>query len=149
MRDYDCLQAIQTLLGATGYFDAVYIGGLPERQGQSSSYSAAAALEIAGWDEIDAYDDFASIDQKRSVRWTLTLMSRDPDPEIRDRKIDQLYNIAANTLDGVSFAAGCVPSLSKLRRGNYQPATPPERRMTVQGEFEYFVGGFDLHDTSD
>jgi hypothetical protein len=56
MRDRDVRNAIQAALIATGAFDGVWIWGLPEAYGTSSSQLAAAAIEPLSSQQDDRFD---------------------------------------------------------------------------------------------
>jgi hypothetical protein len=143
-RDFDVLRDIKERLQATAVFMVVGISDQPVAEGDT------AVVAPYRWDEVDQYDD-ASGDSSvlRHVRWQLTLTVREVDPELRDRRIDQLYAIAANVLDGQPLGGICLPGLSKLRSGEWQKPAPPERQQVIYGEFSYFIDGNTAHGTGD
>ena len=147
-RDWDVFESISTLLAATNEFDNIYRSALPESNGQRSEDQLAACVAPRDWDEVDDADNASTQQIKRSVRWTLTLMVREDDPEIRERYLDRLLNIAMTAIDGKSLAGLTIPAWTKLRKGSYELPNAPEQRMTCQGEFVYWIDGFGSHDAS-
>jgi hypothetical protein len=147
-RDRTLLHAIADRLRATGQWDEVLTTGPPEDKGASAASVKLACLELAAFDEFDLLDDYASITQERNVRYTLLVLVRDQDADTRDDEADRLCNVASNALNGVSIAGQTVADKTRLRRGVWQPAAAPERRIVVQGEFTYLVDDFSLHDTN-
>ena len=149
LRDWDVLDDVNTKLKATGEFDGVYRGALPEARGQAAADKYAAAVSLLDWEETDLSDDAAGVQSTRTVRWQLTLMVREDDPELRERSLDRLLNVCQVTLDGQSLAGGLtIPDWTRLRKGAYQKAEPPQQAMVVTGEFAYWVEGFAGHDVT-
>ncbi len=150
LRDFDVISAARDALAATGEFDGVYPGGLPEEEGATAGDTYAAYLAVRDWDEPTEFadDEFSADSGCRRVRYRLTLAVRRDDREERDRDLDRLFGVAANALDGVSLADLTLPRLTRLRRGTWEKPVPPERRMTCWGEFAYLVGDDD-HATGD
>lgn len=145
-RDWDVLDDARERLLATGEFDGVYRSALPETRGQRAGDSRSAGVAPADWEEVDDADDETLVQALRRVRWTLTLCVRDDDPEARERTLDRLLAVAQNALDGQALADLAIPAWTRLRRGRYEPSSGPEQRMTVTGEFAYWIGGWDGHD---
>jgi hypothetical protein len=146
-RDRDILEAAHDLLAATGEFDGVYLTGLPEEKGRPSGHRNACALAVLDWDDTSFAEDQSQTAITRKVRWAVTLMARREDPDARDRELDRLAQVAMNTLDGVSLAGLTFPAQTKLKKGRYEKPAPPERRLTVTGEFAYLVTGYGGHAT--
>lgn len=137
-RDWDVLADIQARLLATRAYQGVFLSQ-PIGEGDS--------VVIAPWkfDELDQWDDPDDVAAVRHVQWQLVITVRRNDPAIRDREIDRLYGIAANTLDGKPLGGVCLPGLTKLRRGEWGKPAPPERQLVCYGEFAYFVVGSGGH----
>jgi hypothetical protein len=148
-RDWDILEAARDLLVATGEFNAVYRAALPEVRGRSAADAIAAVLALASWQEVDRMDDPGEVQSERTVTWTLTLIVREDDAELRERTLDRLLAVAQDALDGQRLADVTIPGWTRLRSGKYETATPPEQRMSVTGEFRYWIEGFEGHDTSE
>lgn len=148
VRDADVIDAIIAALRATRAFDEVAWSEIPERHGRRADMSALATVEPNDWNEIDEWDGEPDGlgDVVRST-FTLTLYSRHSDPRIRDRKLDRLLSFAKNAIDGNGFGGLVMPDLTILRRGKYSPASHPERRMTVTGEYAYLIDGSQSHST--
>lgn len=140
--DGDVLDDAQGRLQATGAFDGVYRSALPESRGGAAGDRLAAVVAPLDWEQTDDVDDETLVQSTRRVRWTLTLIVRDDDPEARERALEKLLAVAQNALDGQALAALTIPDWTRLRRGRYQPPSAPEQRMTVTGEFAYWVAGF-------
>lgn len=141
-RDWYVLEAIQALLQETRQFDAVYLSELPESRGQHAGELKVAVLEPTDWDESDDTDDPDDVQDTVRQRFKLTLMIRDDDPVARDREVDRLLSTCKNAINGQPLVPGqTIPGWTKLRRGKWEPARAPERRMTISGETAYFVDG--------
>jgi hypothetical protein len=146
LRDVDVLDAIRDMLVGTNEFDNVYRSARPTEFGQSAGDRSAAVVMPGDWDETDESDDPTTVQGTRRVRWCLWLIVREEDPEKRERSLDQLLSFAQNVLDGQSIGGLTIAGWTRLRRGKYELAEPPEQRMEVVGEFAYYVGGFTGHD---
>ena len=118
---------------------------LPEVRGQAAGDRLAAVVALSDWEEEDESDDPTEVQVTRKVRWTLTLIARDEEPEERERLLSGLLVASQNALNGQSLAGITIPEWSKLRRGRLETASSPEQRMTVMGEFTYWIDGFSGH----
>jgi hypothetical protein len=148
--DWDILGDARDRLVATGAFDGVYRSAAPEDRGRKSADRYAAVVSAASWEEVDPYDDEREVQSERRVAWTLTLIARDDDPELREKALARLLAVAQDALDGVALGPGItIPGWTRLRKGRYLPAEPPEQRMAVSGEFAYWVEGYAGHDAGD
>lgn len=147
-RDADIIDDVIDRLTSTGQFAGVYWGELPELRGRPAELLAMATVEPASWNETDEFDD--EFDYQSVVKGTflLTLFTRDKDPRTRDRILDLLRTAAANAINEQSLAGITIPGLTILRNGKYLPANNPERRMSIVGEYAYFVNGPTGHDTT-
>jgi hypothetical protein len=148
-RDADVIRDVIDRLTITGSFDGVYWGELPERRGRPADVLAMAVVEPDSWAETDEFDDFSDYQSVPRNTFKLTLMTRNPDPETRDRSLDRLACVARNAVNEQSLAGVTIPGLTILRRGKWSPASNPERRMTIIGEYAYFVDGASAHNTDD
>ncbi len=139
-RDADVLDAFRAALDATGAFDAV-LDALPEEQGESSEYEALAAITPVpgGARQTQDFVDSGGILNTRRSRYVLTLIVRDEDAGVRNRRLDLLQNIAHNALDGVSVGGMTIPAWTRLDDWGYLKATDPERRVQANGGFAYQV----------
>lgn len=146
-RDTDIIDAVISALKATGAFDDVVWGEPPERHGRGADLSALAIVEPSDFTEIDRWDDEDGLGYETQPTFTLTIAVRNGDPRTRDRRVDRLLNIAKNALDGNGFDGLVVADKTILGRGKWTPATSPERRMVVTGQYAYLVDGSAAHDT--
>ena len=144
-RDRDAFAAIVAALAATGEFADVAFGMTPDRTPLGADRMPLAVVFPAGWDEEDDADPIFNV---RHVSYALTLVCRDEDPEGRYQQLDRLTSVAQDALDG-SDLGGCLPALTKLRRGRLDPsARHPEQRLTLSGEFSYLISTQAGHDTT-
>ena len=148
-RDYDVLDDVRARLVATKEFDAVYRSALPETKGQSAGDRFAAAVEHRSWEELSESADPSVIQSTRKLKWRLTLLVRDDDPEVRERELDRLLAVAQDALDGQSLAGVTLPDWTYLSSGVYEDAKPPEQHMRVEGYCAYYIEGWAGHDGSD
>jgi len=147
-RDWDVLDAAKTLLEGTKQFDGVYRGALPELKGQAAGDRFAAVLSMRSWEELSESADPSVIQSTRRLKWKLTLIVRDDDPEVRERELDRLLAVAEDALDGQSLAGITLPDWTYLASGVYEDPKPPEQRMTVLGQTAYYVEGWAGFDDS-
>lgn len=147
-RDADVIDDVIDRLTATGQFAGVYWGELPEVRGRPAEQIAMATVEPASWNETDEFDDETDYQSVVKATFLLTLFTRSPDARTRDRSLDLLRTAAANAINEQSLAGITIPGLTILRNGKYLPANNPERRMTIIGEYAYFVDGPTGHDTT-
>lgn len=150
IRDADVIDAVIAALRATRAFSEVAWGEIPERHGRSADMSALATVEPTGWTEIDLWDSEPASDElgyEHQGTFTIVLYSRHNDPRIRDRRLDRLLSFAENAVNGKSFGLPLVGDKTILKNGRYSPASHPERRMTVQGEYSFLVDGSTSHST--
>ncbi|WP_422932040.1 hypothetical protein [Singulisphaera sp. PoT] len=145
-RDWLILEDIARRLDQTGEFSGVHLTGPPEAKGSSSGEAKSAYLELDSWEEVDESDDEYDVQNTVRARFRLTLAARENDAETRDRELDRLLGVAKNAINGRPLLDRFVIlDWSKLLSGKWEPATPPERRMAVIGQFAYFVDGDDKH----
>jgi hypothetical protein len=149
MNDGTILDDIAARLEATGAFDAVQRGALPEQYGQGSAALKMAVVAAGTWEESDTSDDPTIPQSYRQSTWNLTLLVRQDDPAIRENTLTELLTASQGALDGQALGGGTIPALSRLRRGTYQTPVAPEQRMTVRGEFSYWIEGFNASTDSD
>ena len=145
-RERDIRDAIKSALVATDLFDDAWLTGLPEEYGQGASETAAAAIQpvttrrLSGWDgEPGGQVEYAS-----TIR--VTLLRRNPDPQLRDEQAEQLLNTLINAVDGQALVPGLtVPQLTAVASWSWQEERPPERRIVAMVQTHYLVawGGFD------
>lgn len=154
LRDWHVLEGVRDLLAATNEFDGVGLSELPETQGVGAGVIKLAIVSPLDWEEIDETDDEADVQDTIRVRFTLTLLVRIDDAALRDNETDRLLCVCKNALDGRPLVmrggeSATIPGWTKLRRGRWEKAVPPERRMTVLGESTYWIDGDDGHDEED
>jgi len=147
VRDRDVRDAIHDSLVATGAFDTVWIWGLPEVYGTGASQLAAAAIEPESSTQDDRWDSQLAGGLVITSRVKITLLARGDDPQLRDEAAELLLDTAANALNGQSLAGFTMPAWTRVTGWNWQPATPPERRIAVSFSYAYIVEGWDSYDT--
>ena len=159
MRDRDVRLAIQTLLQATGAFDAGAVtmtGLLPDVQAAVSDQAAAvidpvtttfdsAKLGVStgtgmGWDS----EPGGGIIIFSSV--TITLLFRHEDPELRDEGVERLFDVAANALNGQCLATITLPAFTRFSGYKWVTATPPERQIVATFGYQYILEGWTVAD---
>jgi hypothetical protein len=142
-RDRDVRNAIQAALLATGQFDGVWLSGLPEDYGQAADDLAAAVIEPASSTEVDYWDSEPSGGIIIQSVVTLTLLVRNPDPQLRDEAVELLVDYAADAINGQNLAGITVCGRTKITSWRWQPPAPPERRVAATVQYEYIVEGWD------
>jgi hypothetical protein len=146
-RDRDAFEAIKTVLSATGEFAAVVFGTPADDLAAGADQIPMAIITPNEWEEVDDVDPIVGV---RHVSYTLTLATRDEDPQTRFEQLDRLTSIAQNTLDGTDLNGGCVPALTRLRRGRFETKPRhPEQRVILSGEFSYLISTYSGHDTTE
>lgn len=149
-RDWWVLEAIRDRLQETRQFDDVCLSGLPDQHGRNAGELKVAVLEPNDWEELDESDDPADVQDTVRMRFKLTLIVRQEDPELRDREVDRLVNVCKNVIDGQPIVPlQVLPGWTKLRRGKWEPSKGIERRQTITGETAYFVDGETEHDETE
>ena len=144
-RDRDAFAAIVAALGTTGEFAAVSIGVPPGRALVGPDRIPLAVVTPEGWEEEDDVDPIVNV---RHVSYSLTLIVRGEDVTDRYQQLDRLTSVVQDALDG-SDLGGCLPPLTKLRRGRLDPgARHPEQRVILAGEFSYLISTQAGHDTT-
>ena len=78
----------------------------------------------------------------------MTFIYRAEDPQLRDEAAELLFDIAANTLNGVSLASLTSPQWSRFASWRWQPPAAPERRITAVYSYVYLVAGWEAYDTT-
>lgn len=135
--DLDAYGAILGLLRGTKSFDAVLFSGPSDRHPAGSGPIAVATVVPEGWEEFDEVDPTVVL---RRVNFSIELTVRDGDPLDRFGRLGQLESIARRALDGSDLGGGCLPGLTRLRRGRYdRRSLPPEQAARVDGEFTYLI----------
>lgn len=142
-RDQDVFDDIAVRLRDTDAFLDVYQAH-PTQDG-AEARGDTAWVQPLDWDELDHRQDPDGAEVTHHAHFTLTLAVRDGDPAERDRRLDQLAGIALNALDGQSLADLTLPGLTAIRKAKWEDPALPERRLTLTGEFAYFVPAPDAH----
>jgi hypothetical protein len=141
-RDRQILALAAGLLRETNQFALVTTSGLPEVQGQPAEAAALASLELDGFDEEKFADEpVDSFSYTRTVRYTLTLIVRNSDPDARDDEVDRLAAVCGNALVGENYGGETIETYSTLAKGTYLAAAAPERRLKLTGQFAYDIEG--------
>lgn len=145
-RDRDGFAAIVAALAATGELAEVAIGQPPGRPLVGADRVPLAVVTPEGWEEEDDTDPIVNV---RHVSYSLTLVVRDEDVIDRYQQIDLLTSVVQDALDGSDLGGGCLPALTKLKRGRFDlGARHPEQRVILAGEFSYLIFTQAGHDTT-
>jgi hypothetical protein len=144
--DRHALAAIVLALDGTGEFADVLLAADPEHPTLGGDRTPLAVVFPTDWTEADESDPTVNL---RQVTYSLTLMVRGENPAQRYELLDRLTSVAQNTLDGSDLCGGCLPALTKLRRGTYGSVERhPEQHVTLVGTFSYLVSSNTGHDAS-
>jgi hypothetical protein len=136
-RDRDAFAAIVAALNDTREFADIILAGSVDEPLVGADRAPLAVVVPVEWQEVDDGDPIVSV---RQVTFTVTILARDEDAEQRFQILDRLTSIVQNSIDGIDLAGGCLPGLTKLRRGRYEPRSKhPEHRVTLTGTFTYLV----------
>jgi len=149
VRDRDVRNAIHDALVATGAFDGVVLWGLPEEYGSAASQLALAAIEPDSSEQRDEWDSQPAGGLTVHSRVKITLLLRADDPVLRDEAAELLVDTVANALNGQSLAGLTLPAWTRVTGWQWQPAVPPERRITVSCNYAYIVEGWNAYDTTE
>lgn len=148
-RERDMRDAVQAALLATNAFDNVYLSGLPENYGIGSSSARVAVVEPSDWSDDDRFDGGPATGAIRTDTIKITLIARDEDPQLRDEAAELLLEYARNAINGVALVPGFnSPDRTKLARGRWLPAQPPERRIEATLTYWYLISGWASNDTT-
>jgi hypothetical protein len=147
-RDRDVRNAIQSALSATDAFDHVYGWGLPEEYGSAASQLAVAVIQPISSTQEDLSDapEAGMIQVTSTV--AITFLARNEDAQLRDEAVEDLFDIAANSLNGQSLASFTEPAFTKFTSWRWLEATAPERRIASTFTYRYLVTGWTGYDTS-
>jgi hypothetical protein len=141
--DQDAYTAMITALEGTGVFADVAFGTTADQRQGGADLIPAAVITPVWWSEVDDVDPSVVV---RQVTFDLTLIVRDEDPFMRFKSLDRLTALAQNAIDGTDLGGGCLPALTLLRRGGYDPSPVyPEQRVVLRGEFTYLVPNLNGH----
>jgi hypothetical protein len=136
-RDYDGFATVVAALRATGEFADVVFGATAERWAGGVDLSPIAVITPQRWSESDDTDPIVVV---RQVSFSLAIAVRDDDTESGFNRLDRLVCTAQNAIEGSDLGGSCLPALTRLNRGFYDPsAVYPEMRVVLQGEFTYLI----------
>ncbi len=145
-RDRNAFAAIVAALESTGEFAAVLLGSPAYRTLVGADRTPMAVISPTEWDEEDDADPIFNV---RHVSYLLTLICRGEIPGERYEQLDRLTSVVQNALDGSNLDGGCLPALTKFRRGRPDlSARHPEQRILLEGEFTYLISTQAGHDTT-
>jgi hypothetical protein len=141
--DRGAYAAMAQALEGTGSFAVVTFGTTADRRPAGVDLTPAAVITPVWWDEIDDVDPYVIV---RRVGFDLTIIVRDEDPVARFGQLDSLTGLAQDAIDGADLGGGCLPALTMLRRGSYDPnPVHPEQRVVLRGEFTYLIPSLNGH----
>lgn len=145
-RDRDGLAAIVAALATTRAFAAVTLGAPIDRARVGVDRSPLAAVLPDSWSESDDADQSGVL---RVVAFQVVLSVRDADPSRGFDRLDRLSSLVQNALGGSDLGGGCVPALTRVRRGRFDvKPTGPESRVTLSGQFAYLIPSPSGHDAT-
>ncbi len=145
-RDRDAFNAIVAALQATGVFADVLFPAPIDNILVGADRSPLAVVVPTQWQETP---DTTAGSLVRKVSFTITLVVRAEDPMDRFEALDLASSYASNAIDGSTLGGGCLPALTLLSKGVYDP-TPrhPELRLAMDGVFSYPIASASTHDTT-
>ena len=144
-RDRDAIRAIRAALLATEEFADVIVGIPSEQRSAGAIPAPVAVISPESWTELDDVDPVISV---RQVVFSITISVRNEESITRYEILDRLTCLAQNVLDGNDLGGVCLPALTKLRRGRFEPGSKhPEQAVTLSGEFTYLIPAFNGHNT--
>jgi hypothetical protein len=144
--DRDAYAALTAVLNSTGMFADVAFGTTADRRPAGADLTPIAVITPVWWAEADDVDPFVIV---RRVAFDLTVIVRDEDPVARFEMLDQLTELVQDAIDGADLGGGCLPALTMLRRGDYDPnPVYPEQRVFLRGEFTYLIPSLNGHSNS-
>ncbi len=147
-RDRDVRNAIASALELTGAFDDVTLRGLPEVAREGASYNAIATIDPDSSTQEDRWDSAETGAVIVTSRVMITLAARNNDPQLRDEAVEDLFDIAADALNGQSLAGFTSPELTRFVAWRWLPATQPERRIAATFSYTYLVSSWTSYDTT-
>ncbi len=145
-RERDIRDAIRTALIATDLFDDAWLTGLPEEYGQSAGETRAAAIQPVTTRRLSGWDGEPGGQVEYATTIKVTILCRDPDPQLRDERAELLLNTLIDAVDGQALVPALnVPQLTAVASWSWQEEQPPERRIVAMIQTHYLVawGGFD------
>jgi hypothetical protein len=145
-RDTDAYSAMIATLKETKEFAAVFFGITPDQRSGGSDALPAVVITPGVWSEIDDSDPIVVI---RHIAFALTVIVREDDPFTRFDLLDRLSSVVQDALDGSDLGGGCLPPLTKTRRGQFLAGAGfPEQSAVIHGEFTYLIPYLDGHTTA-
>ncbi len=144
-RDRDTFSAVVAALKGMGEFADVAFGTTLEHRAAGVDRTPAAVITPETWVEVDDVDPAQIV---RKVTYMLTLVVRDDDPAARFDTLDRLTSLAQNAIDGSDLGGTCLPALTLLRGGQFDPKSKfPEQAVILHGEFTTLIPSMTSHDT--
>lgn len=142
-RDRDAFRAIRAALLVAEEFADVLLGITPEQRAAGPARTPVVVITPDSWSELDDADPVEFV---RQVSFSLTLIVRDEDVLTRYESLDRLSCLVQNVLDGTNLGGVCIPALTKIRNGRFDPGSKhPEQAMILRGEFSYMIPAFNGH----
>jgi hypothetical protein len=128
------IDAIATLLAATGLFGEVVAGASPQECEVAADRTSVVWIDRLSWTEQPAAAEYCT---ERTVEYAVWIAYRNPDINISWRYLNQLEAVVLNTLNRESYAGLTFPSFSYVNRGEDTPAMDGEQRTKLHGTFRY------------
>lgn len=149
-REKDIRNAIRQRLIDTNEYDGVFLGAMPDYQGEAASLGAAVFIEPGDTSENSLSDDAPAGMIEYACRIKFTFVARDQTPEIRDALCENLFATASNALNGqVLVEALIVPTKTRFTNWRWIDPTAPERRIAATFQADYLIDGWDELDTEE
>ena len=123
------LEALAALILATREFAAVLIG----RTNPTAEQLPCAQLLAGGWEDRDDTDPALLLHR---VNFTVRIIARDEDPQVRARRLAILAHEARFAVYGADLGRNTLPALTRISRANPDPTERhPNEAVTLYGEF--------------
>lgn len=146
-RDRAIFREIKLALEASCSFDAVLLHQPLEHARATADRNPVITIRRTGWEERSLCGYPTTLE--RTVFYQATIALRDENADLRFETLQQLEDLALNTLEGQSWAGMCLPHRSLVRRGTDDPrAAHPEQRVTLDGQFVYILTGYSTRNPS-
>lgn len=145
--DRAIFREIKKALEASCSFDAVLLHQPLNHARATADRNPIITVRRTGWDE-QSLCGYPTIFE-RTVAYQATIAVREEDSYLRFETLQQLEDLALNSLDGQSWAGLCLPHKSLVRRGaDDTRAGHPEQHVTLEGQFVYLLTGYSARNAS-
>jgi len=139
LRDRDVRNAIQAALQATNAFDGVFLWGLPANYGSGASNAAIAVIQPDSGKLDDIWDGSTEMGLVGTGNVTLSVCSRNEDPQLRDEAAELLLDTAADAINGQGLAGLTMPDKTRVTAWKWREPAAPDRWITATVVYQYIV----------